>query len=815
VAFRADGSAQYLPTTGFSGIDTFRYVVTDPATGLSTEAAVTVTVLPRAVDDRAATGEGLAVTVVVLGNDSCTACTVTIEDDPVAGAVSVNGNGSIAYEPDGTFAGTDQFVYRITDPATTRHAEATVTVVVSNATDDAATTPSGTAVDVAVLANDTFCSSCTVQSAGVAGHGTASLLGNGSIRYEPADGFWGLDAFTYTTAPGSPATATVRILVAPPVRQVSVATNGTADGTLLDTAPCSGCLFTVVGGPTGDLSLVGSGVWSYTAPATALVDTVSYQVHDPLTGLTVTGSLVITVAAPPPPTAGVSLTKTAGSIADANSSSRVDAGDTVAYTYVVSNSGTVTLTTVTVTDDRIDPSTVAACGAGGNVIASLGSGSSVTCHATWTLVQADIDAGSVTSTGTAGAANPLGGSALSDSDPVVITVARTNGIAVAVSLTGRDDVDSSGKDSAGDRLDYSVVATNTGTTTLAAVTITDPPTGATKNCGPLAPGATCILTTSFTLTQADLDRGTVTNTAAASGTGPGTADVSDDDSHTTSLHIATAPEPGPTDPGPTLPGPTDPGPATGYTVSGVIWFDLDHDGVHDSAEPVLPGATVTLEPARSPSARRSAAATPTTTVTGSDGRYRFGAVAPGSYSVVAHATAAGLPSTWDSDGATDWNVALTVTDADAVADFASTGSGSVTGTVTERSTGAAIPGAAIACTWPGLDGLAGTADDVTFTTTSAGDGSFAVASAPFGTLACTATDVTSGENQTFTAAITAAAPVRAEVVLGRSAGAPSTGGRLPATGDDPRRYVYPSLTLLAAGLTLLAATRRSTPRPTQ
>src|SRR5205823_5946171 len=82
----------------------------------------------------------------------------------------------------------------------------------------------------------------------------------------------------------------------------------------------------------------------------------------------------------------------------------------------------------------------------------------------------------------------------------------------------------------------------------------------------------------------------------------------------------------------------------------------------------------------------------------------------------------GLPTSWDTDGAADWRVVLTVTSADAVADFASTGAGSVAGTVTERSTGAAIPGAAVDCVWPGLDGLAGTADDVTFAATSAAVG---------------------------------------------------------------------------------------------
>ena len=58
---------------------------------------------------------------------------------------------------------------------------------------------------------------------------------------------------------------------------------------------------------------------------------------------------------------------------------------------------------------------------------------------------------------------------------------------------------------------YTIVATNTGNMTLAAVTVTDPGvTGLSctpANGSPLAPGGTMTCTATHTVTQADLDAG--------------------------------------------------------------------------------------------------------------------------------------------------------------------------------------------------------------------------------------------------------------------------------------------------------------------
>ncbi|MBT6243925.1 MAG: DUF11 domain-containing protein, partial [Gammaproteobacteria bacterium] len=65
-------------------------------------------------------------------------------------------------------------------------------------------------------------------------------------------------------------------------------------------------------------------------------------------------------------------------------------------------------------------------------------------------------------------------------------------------------------------LSYTLTATNTGNVTLSDVVITDSHfTSETQSCATLAPSATCVLSFTYTVTQADVDAGTIVNTGSA------------------------------------------------------------------------------------------------------------------------------------------------------------------------------------------------------------------------------------------------------------------------------------------------------------
>ena len=89
-------------------------------------------------------------------------------------------------------------------------------------------------------------------------------------------------------------------------------------------------------------------------------------------------------------------------------------GDVITYTYTVENTGNVTLTDVTLTDAHTSAAGTAALSiSSGGVIATLAPGDSVDLTATYTVTQADIDAGvaltnvvSLTSTSPSGTMSP-------------------------------------------------------------------------------------------------------------------------------------------------------------------------------------------------------------------------------------------------------------------------------------------------------------------------------------------------------------------------------------------------------------------------
>ncbi len=103
------------------------------------------------------------------------------------------------------------------------------------------------------------------------------------------------------------------------------------------------------------------------------------------------------------------------------------AGDTIAYSYLVTNTGTTTLSHVGVSDNKVasvscpDP--------------TLAPGASETCTGTHTVTQGDVNTGSVTNTATAKSANPQGTTVTSASSSVTVEATGATS-SLGLSMTG-------------------------------------------------------------------------------------------------------------------------------------------------------------------------------------------------------------------------------------------------------------------------------------------------------------------------------------------------------------------------------------------
>ncbi len=288
------GKVSYTPPLHFRGTDTFTYVVED-SRGASDEATVTVTVTnnaPVAVADSftGTAGSTLSFTSV-LANDSdveADALTAVKVTGPAYGTLTLAADGTGTWDPGTSGFLTTTFTYKARDGVADSNV-VTVTLTVRSrpvAVADTATAPSGTAVDVDVLHNDSHPdgSPLTLVSATPGTSGTTAVVG-GVVRYTPDAGYAGTDTFTYTIGDGwSTKTATVTVTVlnsapvaSPPSTTTPYGTSVTVDllagatdlnpGDVLTVVPGSaGVPVDVHGTPRGSVAVTG-GVATYTPPA--------------------------------------------------------------------------------------------------------------------------------------------------------------------------------------------------------------------------------------------------------------------------------------------------------------------------------------------------------------------------------------------------------------------------------------------------------------------------------------------------------------------------------------------------------------------
>lgn len=194
------------------------------------------------------------------------------------------------------------------------------------------------------------------------------------------------------------------------------------------------------------------------------------------------------------------------------------AGDRVIYTFTATNTGSLTVDQVAITDPKPGLGTLE-YGAWPGTPGSLAPGESVNATASYTLTQADVDARRVDNTATvngvssAGALTPVEGSA---SVPIA---ARSE---IAIDKTAIFEGGTEPRP--GDHITYTFEVSNVGATTATKLAIRDEMPGLSAleyepypggSEGVLAPGQRVLASARYVVTQADIDGGRVTNTAAA------------------------------------------------------------------------------------------------------------------------------------------------------------------------------------------------------------------------------------------------------------------------------------------------------------
>ena len=196
------------------------------------------------------------------------------------------------------------------------------------------------------------------------------------------------------------------------------------------------------------------------------------------------------------------------------------AGETITYTFSVTNTGNVTLTNVVI-DDPLTGSVNLAVSP-----STLAPGASGSATATYTTTQADVDNGQLFNTATATGYDP-------DDNPVFDQDDETiEGPKQEPEITLIKTADVQSFSSKGEIITYTFAVTNSGNVTLTNVVIDDPLTGSVDlavSPSTLAPGASGSATATYTTTQSDVDNGKVDNTATATGYDPGDIPVSDQD----------------------------------------------------------------------------------------------------------------------------------------------------------------------------------------------------------------------------------------------------------------------------------------------
>ena len=318
-----NGTVTYIPNTGFTGKDSFQYVICDNGVPSLCDTAFVFVLInptlhndaPVANNDDTTTSTKQSVVIAVLHNDtdpnSDPIHTTGVTIAPKHGTATPNSDGSISYTPNGSYVGLDSFQYQICDTSvyspnvlcSTAWDHINVLLVKQKlppvAINDTAITSVNVPVTLAVMSNDYDPDGDTIHVTQVSqpNNGTVVINPNGTITYTPNNGFTGTDVYTYTICddgiPAMCAVATDYIVVTPvnhaPIARTDLASTIVSTPVIIDVEhndsdPDGNAIKTTlvnISPMNGTTSIIANNTIQYTPnPSFTGIDSFQYQICD-------------------------------------------------------------------------------------------------------------------------------------------------------------------------------------------------------------------------------------------------------------------------------------------------------------------------------------------------------------------------------------------------------------------------------------------------------------------------------------------------------------------------------------------------------
>ncbi|QIM17628.1 hypothetical protein G7066_00910 [Leucobacter coleopterorum] len=236
----------------------------------------------------------------------------------------------------------------------------------------------------------------------------------------------------------------------------------------------------------------------------------------------------------------LTLVKTEKSWADTNGNGLRDEGDVLTFDFAVSNTGNDTVTGVAVTDQLVGVSAVTCADT------TLAVGASTNCSATYTVIEADQLAETLTNTATAIGTDALGRSVTTGRAEVTVPLDAVRDITLTKTVESVD-TDADQLVDEGSVIHYLFKVENTGNTRLLNVDLSDDlaglsalvcdtPAGDAK-AAELLPGEAFECRATVDVTLADVTSGEVKNTARVTSVDPNDVVVEDEDAVVTPTNL--------------------------------------------------------------------------------------------------------------------------------------------------------------------------------------------------------------------------------------------------------------------------------------